>query len=82
MEITSQIIGQLKEHFAKKWNVSSSQVYLESGDISVRGDLGKEHFELEFTIDWGGSYETYWGEITHSELIAWSREELLKKIGI
>jgi hypothetical protein len=78
MEITNQIIGQLKEHFAKEWNVTSDKVHLGREDISIKG----EEFYLEFTIDWGGTWETYWGEITYSELIAWSREETLKKIGI
>lgn len=46
MEITNQIIGQLKEHFAKKWNVTSDKVHLGRGDISIKG----EEFYLNIPI--------------------------------
>jgi hypothetical protein len=79
--ITDDIYKLIISHFAKKWSVTPDKIIVLHGKDSIEvltTYTGVTTYYLEFTIDWGGSYEEYWGEITHSELL----EELIKKIRI
>jgi hypothetical protein len=82
MEITPEIVEKLAHHFAKEWGVKRQKLDLSKSDISIVDTDEGPTFQLEFTIDWDGSYETYWGEISYNELISWWRNESIKKIGI
>lgn len=83
--ITDEIYEAIKVHFAKKWSVKPDKIIVLHGKNSIEvltTYTGVTTYYLEFTIDYGGTYEDYWGEITHSELLEELRDLKLKNLGL
>ena len=83
--ITDEIYDAIKLHFAKEWHVKPDKLIILKGKDSIEvltTYTGVTTYYLEFTIDYGGTYEDYWGEIKHSELLEELRDLKLKNLGL
>ena len=83
--ITDEIYEAIKVHFAKEWHVKPDKLIILKGRDSIEvltTHTGVTTYYLEFTIDYGETYEDYWGEIEHSELIEEIRHRKIKDIGL
>lgn len=76
---SDEILEVIRKHFAKEYGVNSSRLEIDSIE-SYKNDEGELEYYLNFTIDWYGSYEEYWGEITHNEVIEDIRDDKLNNI--
>ena len=76
---SSEILEVIRKHFAKEYGVYPNRLDIDSIE-SYKNDNGDLEYHLGFTIDWSGSYEAYWGEITHNEVLQDIRDDKLNNI--
>jgi len=76
---SDEILEVIRKHFAKEYGVNPGRIEIDSIE-SYKNDEGDLEYYLNFTIDWYGSYEEYWGEITHNEVIEDMRDNKLNSI--
>ena len=78
---SDDILNIIKCHFAKEWNVKTELLIIDSIETYINN--GVLSYYLEFSIDWDGSFDSYWGEITHAEVLEDMRDSkinlLIKK---
>ena len=73
------ILEVIKKHFAKKQNVNPKYLDIDSIE-SYKDNKGELEYHLDFSINLGESYEKYWGDISHSEVMQDIRDDKLKSI--
>lgn len=73
------ILEVIKKHFAKEHNVNPKYLDIDSIE-SYKNSKGELEYHLDFSINWGESYEKYWGDISHSEVMQDIRDDKLKSI--
>ena len=76
---SNEILEVIKKHFAKEYGVYPNRLDIDSIE-SYKNDNGDLEYHLDFTIDWSGSYEGYWGEITHNEVLQYMRDDKINNI--
>jgi hypothetical protein len=79
---SDEILEVIKKHFAKEYGVRPQELDIDSIE-SYKKDGNIEYY-LDFSINWNGpvldTYEKYWGEITHNEVLQIMRDDKLKSI--
>lgn len=73
------ILEVIEKHFAKKCNVNPKYLDIDSIE-SYKNKKGELEYHLDFSINSGESYEKYWGDISHSEVMQDIRDDKLKSI--
>ena len=76
---SDEVLEVIRKHFAKEYGVNPKRLDIDSIE-SYKNDEGDLKYCLDFTIDWSGSYEQYWGEISHNEVIQDMRDDKLNSI--
>ena len=76
---SDEILEVIRKHFAKEYGVYPNRLDIDSIESYKNDDDDLEYY-LNFTIDWSGSYEEYWGEITHNEVLQDMRDDKLNNI--
>jgi hypothetical protein len=76
---SDEVLEVIRKHFAKEYGVYPNRLDIDSIE-SYKNDEGDLEYHLDFTIDWSGSYEQYWGEISHNEVIGDMRNDKLNNI--
>lgn len=76
---SDEILEVIRKHFAKEYGVYPNRLDIDSIE-SYKNDDGDLEYYLNFIIDWSGSYEEYWGEITHNEVLQDMRDDKLNNI--
>lgn len=76
---SDEILEVIRKHFAREYDVNPKYLDIDSIE-SVKDKKGELEYHLGFSIDWDISYEKYWGEISHSEVLQDMREYKLNNI--
>lgn len=76
---SDEILEAIRKHFAKEYGVYPNRLDIDSIESYKNADGDLEYY-LNFIIDWSGSYEEYWGEITHNEVLQDMRDDKLNNI--
>jgi hypothetical protein len=76
---SDEILEVIRNHFAKEYGVNPKRLDIDSIE-SVKDKKGELEYHLDFSISWDGTYEIYWGEITHKEVIEDMRDDKLNSI--
>lgn len=76
---SNEILEVIKKHFAKEYGVYPYRLDIDSIESYKNDDDDLEYY-LNFIIDWSGSYEEHWGEITHNEVLQYMRDDKINNI--
>ena len=74
---SDDILNAIKRHFACEWHVKVESITIDSIETRYHDEV---KYYLEFSIDWDGSFDNYWCEITHAEVVEEMRERKLTRL--